>query len=175
MDYPSDWERPARTIDGQEYRIRPIRPDDAQRDRTFVAGLSSESRYKRMMGAVRELAPALLQRLVNVDYRRDMAFIALTGSGENELIIGVARYSADEQGSDHEFAVAVADDWQGRGVGTQLTKMLLEYASQQGIRRLHGDILLGNRQMIELAHWLGMKTRQSPRNPGVLEAVRELP
>jgi len=174
MAYPAEWERTARTIDGEEYRIRPIRPDDAQRDCAFVASLSPESRYQRMMGTLRELSPALLQRFVNVDYRRDMAFVALVGSGANETIIGVARYAAGTPGPDREFAVAVADDWQGRGVGAQLTSLLIEYARLQGIRQLHGDILLGNRQMIELARWLGMKTRQSSKDSTVVEAVREL-
>lgn len=174
MAYPSEWERVATTIDGVKYRVRPIRPDDAQRDQDFVSGLSVESRYKRMMGAVRELAPSVLERFVNVDYKRDMAFAALVGSGASEQIIGVARYAADPQGPGCEFAVAVADAWQGRGVGAQLTKMLMDYARLQGIRRLHGDVLVSNREMIELAHWLGMSTRRSEEDATVLQAVRDL-
>ena len=174
MAYPAAWELGAATIDGAQYRIRPIRPDDAQRDRDFVAGLSAESRYKRMMGTVRELAPAVLERFVNVDYKRDMAFVALVGEGASEQIIGVARYAADPGGPDCEFAVAVGDAWQGRGVGAQLTKTLMDYARLQGIRRLHGDILVGNEQMLELAHWLGMRTRRLPGDATVLEAVSEL-
>jgi len=174
MPYPTGWERVATTIDGATYRIRPIRPDDAQRDLDFVAGLSAESRYKRMMGAVRGLAPDVLERFVNVDYKRDMAFVALVGVGAPEQIIGVARYAADPGGPDCEFAVAVGDAWQGRGVGAQLTKTLMDYAQRQGIPRLHGDILVGNREMIELAHWLGMSTRRCPDDATVLQAVREL-
>src|SRR5579871_2649044 len=141
MSYPSNWGCTATTLDGVEYHVRPIRPDDAQRDRAFISALSPQSRYRRMMGAVRELSPALLDRFVNVDYERDMAFVAHIGDGPDERIIGVARYAADASGPDCEFAVAVLDLWQGRGVGARLMGLLIEYARQRGIHRLHSQIL----------------------------------
>src|SRR5215472_14340337 len=106
--YPYEWERPATTRDGVSFRIRPIRPEDESLEHRFIIRLSPESRYKRMMCAMKEPSPELLYRFVHVDYKRDMAFVALIGEPPNEEIIGVARYAKDVSGPDCEFAVAVA-------------------------------------------------------------------
>jgi acetyltransferase len=92
---------------------------------------------------------------------------------EHERIIGVARYAADRDGCDCEFAVAVADAWQARGVGATLTSLLFDYARIQGFRKLHGDVLTSNHRMVELVHWLGMQTHGQPDDEGLVEASRE--
>jgi acetyltransferase len=173
VNYPDQWQRVAQTLDGVEYRIRPIRVEDLQREKDFIMSLSEESRYTRMMCAMREPSAALLDRFVHVDYHHDMAFVALVGEPENERIIGVARYAADANGTDCEFAVAVTDAWQARGVGATLTRLLFDYARSEGFHKLHGDIMVGNQRMIELVHWLGMKTQRSPNDGTLLEASRE--
>jgi acetyltransferase len=174
MEYPSDWERAAATRDGVAYRIRPIRHADQQLDREFIVGLSPESRYKRMMSAMREPSPELLEQFVNIDYEHNMAFVAMTGTPPDEHIIGVARYAVDPTTPDGEFAVAVADDWQGRGVGATLTRMLFDYARTRGVHKLHGEILASNSRMVELVRWLGMKTSRRPDDATIVEAGREL-
>src|SRR5690348_15602254 len=118
--YPAEWERLATTRDGVPFRIRPIRTDDESLERQFIVRLSPESRYKRMMCAMKEPSPNLLHQFVHVDYKKDMAFVALIGEPPNEEIIGVARYACDRLGPDCEFAAAVADAWQARGVGATL-------------------------------------------------------
>jgi GNAT superfamily N-acetyltransferase len=85
------------------------------RKRAFTMALSAGARYTRMMCAMREPAAALVKALVDVDYAHNMAFVALVGAGAQERIIGIARYAGDEADSG-EFAVAVLDEWQGRGV-----------------------------------------------------------
>ncbi|MBS0421207.1 MAG: GNAT family N-acetyltransferase [Proteobacteria bacterium] len=172
--YPSEWERSAKTRDGVSYLVRPIRPDDEDRERRFVIRLSPESRYRRMMNAMKELPAELLRQFVHVDYVNDMAFVALTGEPPNEEIIGVARYAQDRGGSDSEFAVAVADAWQARGVGATLMGLLFEYAHAKGVHRLHGEILADNAKMIELAHWLGMKTSSCLDDQCLVEASRDV-
>ena len=171
--YPSEWERTATTRDGVSFRIRPIRPEDESLERQFIVRLSPESRYKRMMYAMKEPSPELLHRFVHVDYKHDMAFVALIGKAPDEEIIGVARYAQDASGPDCEFAVAVADAWQARGVGATLTRLLFEYAHAQGIRRIYGDILADNNQMIDLVHWLGMNVRLCPEDGHLVEASRQ--
>src|SRR4051794_33026806 len=126
MDYPSDWQRTASTRDGVPFRIRPILADDEKLEHDFIVHLSPESRYKRMMCVMKEPSAQLLHRFVHVDYDRDMAFVALTGEPPDEKIIGVARYAHDRSGPDCEFAVSVADEWQARGVGATLTRLLFE-------------------------------------------------
>ena len=88
--------------------------------------------------------------------------------------IGIARYAHGPTGPGCEFAVAVADAWQKRGVGTILMQNLLEYAHARGIREVHGEILVDNQRMIELARWLGMKLRYHPQGSGLIEATREV-
>jgi len=170
--YPAAWERNAQTLDGVAYRIRPIRVDDEEFERKFIMGLSPDSRYMRMMCAMREPSPELLYQFVHVDYRNDMAFVALSGEPPDEQLIGVARYARDASGADSEFAVAVSDAWQGRGVGATLTRLLFEYAREQGIHRLHGEILANNQRMIELVHWLGMETQLCPDDAHLVQASR---
>jgi len=172
--YPADWERIATTRDGAPFRVRPIRPDDEDRERRFISRLSPESRYRRMMNAMKELPPALLHQFVHVDYDHDMAFVALTGEPPNEEIIGVARYGQDRGGPGCEFAVVVADAWQARGVGATLMGLLFEYAHARGVHTLHGEILADNAQMIELAHWLGMKTKQCAEDQRLVQASRKV-
>jgi acetyltransferase len=173
VNYPAQWKRVAHSRDGVEFRIRPIRADDLLRDKDFIMGLSPESRYTRMFAAIREPSAALLEQFVHVDYHTSMAFAAVIGEEEHERIIGVARYAADPNGRDCEFAVAVADAWQARGVGATLTSLLLEYARIQGFHKLHGDVLASNHRMVELVHWLGMETHRQPDDVTLVEASRE--
>jgi acetyltransferase len=171
--YPAAWERAALTRDNVAYRIRPIRPDDASRERAFIMELSPQSRYTRMMCAICEPTAALVEGLVHVDYLRNMAFVAVVGSGAEERIIGVARYCEDGV-SGSEFAVAVMDDWQARGVAVALSELLIDYARLHGVRDLHATMLATNTHMIELAHWLGMNTRREAQDSTLVTASRRL-
>ncbi len=167
--YPIGWERAVITRDNLAYRIRPVRADDGARERAFILALSPESRYTRMLYTVGEPTDALIERLVHVDYVRNMAFLAVVGEGIEERIIGVARYAKDGP-TRGEFAVAVMDEWQARGVAAALSEMLFAYGRLHGVRQLHATILASNHAMIELAHWLGMMTRPSPEDPTLVEA-----
>src|ERR1700676_4411127 len=105
--YPIQWTRVATTRDDVAYRIRPICAEDAARERSFIMGLSPESRYERMMYTMGEPSPDLVDRFVHVDYHHNMAFVALVGQGDDERIIGVARYAADgDEG--YELPVVIA-------------------------------------------------------------------
>ena len=172
-DYPGEWMRAATTRDNVAYRIRPIGPEDAPRERAFIMGLSVATRYTRMMYTMSEPPSDLVDRFVHVDYHHNMAFVAVVGHGNDERIIGVARYSADgEEG--HEFAIVVADEWQGRGIAATLSNLLFEYARMEGIRTLHAKILATNQRMIEFARWLGMSIHFMPEDPMVLQALMVL-
>ena len=167
-----EWPRYCKTQDGSEYRIRPIRADDVERDLRFIKGLSESSRYNRMMGLSREPSRELLNRLVRVDYSREMALVAVIGEGTDETIIGVARYGGNPAYS--EFAIAVADEWQSRGVGTKLALMLFEYAKTHDVRRIYGVIFANNAHMLKLAGDLQMILRRSREDDSIVEAWRTL-
>jgi acetyltransferase len=100
------------------------------------------------------VTPEYIERLVSVDFSRDMALAATTMLG-GETLLGVARYVLDKDNESAEFAIVVADAWQGRGIGRRLLGKLVEVARRHGIKRLYGDILAMNRPMLELARKLG--------------------
>ena len=91
-----------------------------------------------------------------------------------EKIIGVARYSVEDNGLDCEFAVAVADDWQCRGIGSTLARMLFEYAAEQGFRSIYGRIFANNQRMLELAEWLGLTVEPPEVGEITVRASRRL-
>jgi acetyltransferase len=159
---------------GLEYHIRPIRPDDAGRERAFILSLTPESRFQRLMYTMREPSAEFVARLVTIDQHRDMALVAALREADDEKIIGVARYAADEAGSDCEFAVAVADAWQCRGIGTTLTKLLFEYAQREGFRSIYGTVFANNQRMLELAEWLGLTVEPSVEGQETVRAWRRL-
>jgi GNAT superfamily N-acetyltransferase len=144
-----------RLSDGTHVLIRPIQPADADIERAFIRHLSPQSRRMRFLGQIAEPSDTLIRDLTNIDRRRDMAFVALVHRDGAEQEIGVSRYSANGDGSVCECAVAVADDWQRRGLGTLLMRHLIDYARAQGIRELVSYDASENRQMRELAADLG--------------------
>jgi acetyltransferase len=168
------WRQSLRTRDGRPFSIRPIGAQDAQRDRDFLMRLSEDSRYKRMMGVCRDPSPELIDRFVHVDRHGSMAFVAVVGAGTAESIIGAARYAAPAGSQDAEFAIAVADEWQSRGVGSALLQALLEYARSQGLRRLQGVVLANNGRMLQFARKHAFLLRPVPGEYTLVEITRDL-
>jgi acetyltransferase len=157
VPYPAEL---ARTVDwnGETLEVRPIRPEDDARHSAFLAHLSAEDLRLRFFSIVRELPRSQLARLVQIDYAREMAFIALRpGAGGAAETLGVARAVADPDNDEAEFAVVVRTDVKGGGLGRLLMRRLIEYQRSIGTRRLIGDVLRENRPMRELAHRLGFR------------------
>jgi acetyltransferase len=121
-----------------------------------VSGLSPETRSNRLLGGTIAVTPEYIERLVSVDFSRDMA-LAATTMLDGETLLGVARYVLDKDNESAEFAIVVADAWQGRGIGRRLLGKLVDGAHRHGIKRLYGDILAMNRPMLELARKLGFR------------------
>jgi GNAT superfamily N-acetyltransferase len=151
--------RPLR--DGTAVTVRPIRPGDAALERAFLAGLSMRTRYQRLLSA-RGLLPGEFRRLIHVDYRSDMALIATVGAWGAEVQVGVARYVRLEDARHAEFAIVIADAWQGCGLGTLLLSSLFEAARRHGVDALIGLTLTTNSAMLALARRLGCSMRMEP-------------
>ena len=113
---PPAIEYPWTTTNGTPVTIRPIQPEDREIELAFVQGLSSSSKYMRFFSTIKDLSPQLLDRFTQVDFPREMAFIATVQTEGAEEEIGVARYAPGDGESTAEFAVVVADKWQGCGV-----------------------------------------------------------
>ncbi|HEX6992886.1 MAG TPA: GNAT family N-acetyltransferase [Gammaproteobacteria bacterium] len=185
--YPTTLERRYVLRDGTPLTIRPIRPEDAPLEARFVAGLSERSRYLRFMYVLKELTPEMLSRFTQIDYDREMALIAVVDAAHGEAVrtgaprppeaaadgaahgadaeqVGVARYIVDADGRQCEFAVVVADRWQGRGVATRLLRDLIAAARGRRLERMNGVVLRENANMLALARDLGFEQQPHPED-----------
>lgn len=162
------------TNEGETVTIRPIRPEDAVLEQAFVKSLSPESRYFRFMSSVRELTPAQLARLTQLDYDREMAFIAEIDRDGGKSELGVARYATNPDGSSCEFAIVVADSWHGRGLARRLMSALIDYARLNGLTAMNGDVLADNSHMLRFVTGLGFTLTPHPDDAGIHRAVLAL-
>ncbi len=172
--YPSELVRTLTLRDGTRVVVRPIRPEDRQIEREFVQQLSSESKYFRFMSGLRELSEAMLNRFTQIDYDREMALIALVCENGKETEIGVARYVVNPDNTSCEFAVAVADAWQDRGVGTALILGLAAAARARGLRSMEGIVVARNSRMLGLMNALGFSIRAEPGDASIRHVTKQL-
>ena len=160
--YPAELIEQFSLHDGARVTIRPIRARDIQIGRSFVNGLSVESRYFRFLHTLRELDEPTLVRLTDIDYDHEMALIAVVCENGREVQIGVARYVVGNSGLDCEFAVAVADHWHYNGIGMRLMISLMRAARSRGPEAMGGFVLHGNHGMLALASVLGFRNESVP-------------
>ena len=161
--YPADAVEVRALADGQPLLVRPMVARDAEMLQDFVRSLSVHSRHQRFQSGLNELAPDLLARLMDIDYRRSMAFAAVLFQHGHKRMIGEARYAPALDGSGAaDFAIAVADGWQRQGIGRLLLGHLLQYAGRNGIAHLQGDVLHGNAAMLGLARQFGFHPQRHP-------------
>lgn len=157
---------------GRSARLRALRPGDAGAEQAFFNGLSLGSRHQRFHFGLRELSPALLRLLTDVDQQLHRAWVVETVDGGPPAVIADARYvCAPERPAVAEFALAVADDWQGRGLGRRLVAHLISQARRQGLRQLFGDVLAENRRMLALMREFGMRLQPHADGAGLVRAV----
>ncbi|MDE2621903.1 MAG: GNAT family N-acetyltransferase [Betaproteobacteria bacterium] len=172
--YPAELVKTITLKDGTCVTLRPIRPEDAEMEQTFVKALSEDTRYYRFMDALRELPRAMLVRFTQLDYAREMALIAVVEDAGKELQIGVARYTTNPDGESCEFALVISDAWQGYGLGTQLMQYLMQIAAANGLKNMEGEVLAGNTAMLHLMSSLGFVTATSAEDPGIRIVSRAL-
>ena len=147
--------------------LRPIRPEDAELEQAFVQNLSAETRYFRFMDTLRELTPQMLVRFTQIDYDREMAFVATVAEAGRETEVGVARYITNPDGESCEFALVIADGWQRKGLGRRMMEQLIEVARARGLRSMVGHVLGENRGMLALCQKLGFVVADSAEGPMV--------
>jgi len=153
--------------DGTNIKIRPIRPEDASIEESFVRQLSPQSRYFRFMQGLNELTQKMLVRFTQLDYNRELALIAVLEEQGEETELGVSRYVMNPDGESCEFALVVADKWQHRGIGSRLMSELMEAARQHGIKLMNGEILANNHNMLKLTGSLGFSIRTNTDDPSI--------
>ena len=177
-----DVERPQRLTlaDGRCVRVRPVHPSDAAGEQAFVTTLSPQSRRRRFHGALRQLPSSVLQAMTSIDRRRSMALVAEAGCADGAArLVADARYVIEDVIEDvieersrerrsAEFAIAVADDWQGVGLGRALMRQLAGLALASGLRELQGMVLADNVPMLALMQQLGARLRGDLHDAGIV-------
>jgi len=175
--YPAGLESAWVMPDGTRLDVRPVRPEDAELERDFVASLSEQTRYFRFFYRLHQLTPAMLARFTQVDYDRELALLALApdpASPTAEKIVGISRYIANYDGESAEFAVVVTDTWQNRGIGRMLMERIIVCARQRGFKRLEGVVLRANRAMLNFSAQLGFEIRDNSDDPEQVTVVLAL-
>lgn len=156
--YPTELEEGAWLKDQSHVLLRPIRPEDEPAHKQFVLKVSDEDRYKRFFADVGELGHEELARMTQIDYDREMAFVAVGQDGAfNQQILGVVRAISNPDLSDAEFAILIRSDLKGLGLGKLMMEKIVRYARERGIGQLSGMTMPSNRGMINLAKRLGFQ------------------
>ncbi len=141
---------------GQRLTLRPIRPEDEAQHRRFLQQLAPEDVRMRVFYSRQTIAPSELARLTQIDYEREMAFIATAADEQGQdQTLGVARAVADPDNLGAEFGIVVRSDLKGGGLGRLLMDTLIDYQRGRGTLSLHGTVLAENTRMLELARDLG--------------------
>ncbi|MAM63121.1 bifunctional acetate--CoA ligase family protein/GNAT family N-acetyltransferase [Maritimibacter sp. UBA3975] len=172
--YPRHLIRQEHLSDGTPLIIRPIRPEDAESEQKFVKNLSEEARMFRFMGVLNELSPEMLVQFTQIDYRREMALVAMAEIDGEEVQCGVARYVINPDGRSAEFAVVVGDQVQHQGIGTRLMKGLFRAARDHELTTIEGTVLRNNAPMLKLMSELGFTTRRDPDDAELVIVERAL-
>jgi acetyltransferase len=153
---------------GEQLTIRPIRPEDAEQHGKLFRRLSPDDVRFRFFTAIRELSPEQTARMTQVDYDREMAFVAIReATGE---MVGVSRLVCEPDGKSGEFAVVVQPDMKGRGLATHLMQRLLDWARARGVVTVVGQVLADNVPMLAFARHLGFQVRRLPDEEDLVEA-----
>jgi GNAT superfamily N-acetyltransferase len=149
--------------DGSRVKIRPLTEGDVGIERDFIMRLSPQSRHFRFLSSFAAPSKQLLERLTKLDEATEAAFVALAVESGVEREVGVARMSAVGDGR-AEFAVTVRDDWQHKGLGTLLTKHVIEAARQRGLNALYSVDASENGPMNGFAKTLGFWSDVNPQD-----------
>jgi acetyltransferase len=165
--YPAHLVNPVQLSDGTNIVIRPIRPEDAEIEQAFIRNLSPESRYFRFMNSISELSLEMLVRFTQIDYHNEMALIAVWPNDDGEEEIGVVRYMTNVDKTTCEFALVVADHWQGKGIARLLMRNLIEVARDRGLEVMEGQVLSNNFRMLDLMTRLNFKISNDPTETGI--------
>lgn len=155
--YPGKYTKRIILKNGVEAVLRPIRPEDEPMETQMIENLSTETLYFRFFGYVPRVNHDFLTRFTHIDYDREMAIVAEIEDKGQKKMIGVVRIIADAWGESAEYAIVVADEWQGLELGSNMTDYILEVARDKGIQKVYASMLATNKRMIHMFEKRGFK------------------
>jgi len=152
-EYPVDLEQDIELEGGRTAVLRPIKPTDEPALREMFYSLSEDTIYHRFFSSLKSMPHERLQEFLRVDYKREMAMVATIGERQEESrMVGIGRYVLNPQTNMAEVALLVADDFQGRGLGTSMLEGLSQAAKSHGIAGFVADVMVENKAMLTLFH-----------------------
>jgi acetyltransferase len=172
--YPAALSRRWTLPSGESLRLRPIRHDDDSLEEAFVCGLSRQTAYQRMLGGGIKVTPEWIRSMTHIDYQRHMALVLTATAGGAEQFVAVGRYVVDPAQATAEFALVIADAWQGQGLGRRLLDALLDQAAEAGVETMEGIVLATNRSMLTLALSAGFTIEAEPDDATVVRVRRSV-
>jgi acetyltransferase len=161
--YPRELEE-TRELHGRRLLLRPIRPEDEPGHQAFFRRLQPDDTRFRFFNLVREMPHSQMARYTQIDYDREMAFVAIDASSDPPATRGVVRAVFHPDNVEAEFAVIVQSDLKGQGLGYALVDKMVRYCRSRGTGELVGQVLPDNRAMLSLARDLGFETRRLPED-----------
>lgn len=153
--YPHTLEESVTLKNGESCLFRPILPEDEPLLQRFIALVTKEDLYYRYFSEINEFTHEDLANMTQIDYDREMAFVAVREQGGETEIIGVTRAISDADNTDAEFSVLVRSDLKGVGLGRRLLEKMIVYTRRHGLQQLNGITMPRNQGMITLAKKLG--------------------
>jgi acetyltransferase len=172
--YPLELVQKHTLWNGRIVTIRPIRADDAARVRDFLTETSGESRYKRFQKWVHAPSNTLTHFLTDVDYDRRVALVCSVAHGDDEELVGEARYAAPPTGTRCELGIIIKDAWRKTGIAGLLMEALIRAARDRGFEVMDGTVLTTNRAMLRFAQALGFEVERLDDDRATMRIVMNL-
>ena len=158
-------ERHVTLRDGSKVFLRPLVPEDAALYPDFLSEVTPDDLRLRFFAVMRQVSPALIDKLIHYDSAHAMAFIAIEEA--TAKMLGVVRLHDDPGGDNAEFAILVRSRLKGRGLGWLMMKHMIAYAREKGLKHVHGQVLAENSSMLIMCEELGFHTKDDPDERGV--------
>ncbi len=165
LPYPQEWERRIALDNGGHLFVRPVRPEDDALFREFFTHVSDEDLRLRFFQSVKHFSHEFIARLVQLDYARSIALLALDADG---AMLGAVRLMADANYERGEYGILVRSDLKGHGIGWRLMTIMIEYAGWLGLREVEGQVLRENRGMLAMCEQFGFDIKPDPDDPSLM-------
>ncbi len=166
--YPKELEESIALESGRRVFVRPIRPEDEPEHKELLSRLTTDDIHFRFFGLVREMPHSQMARFTQIDYDREMAFIAKPTDGvDSDETLGVVRTVTDPNNERAEFAIVVRSDLKGQGLGRALLEKMIRYCRGRQTGEVMGEVLPDNAPMLGLARRFGFKSRMLPDGDAV--------
>jgi acetyltransferase len=174
--YPRELEECVVIKSGRHVTIRPIRPEDEQTHKAFLSNLTDEDLRLRFFGVVqREFDHKDIARFTQIDYDREMAFIATAQDEDGDPeTLGVMRTNTRPDNSEAEFAIVVRSDQKGEGLGSMLFHKGIRYTKDRGTKLLTGQTMVENKAMQGLSKKFGFVITPDPHDEDLVDMVLDM-